>query len=173
MVNEMMIDLETLSLNDNAVIASYGWTVFNQEEGMLWTGGRTVNVTDCLIRGAHIDGDTVQWWRSQSGEAKADLMEAPIVGVEDMLDDISSNWDDHGCEKVWSHGSSFDIQILKWYFAQLGTPWTYKQIRDTRTLYDFEEAEYQRRETSITHSAKGDAIHQTERLLAVRKWIKT
>jgi len=43
-----------------------------------------------------------------------------------------------GCEAFWSHGSIFDIAIIEDIYRQLNRtpPWSFWQIRDTRTIFD-------------------------------------
>ncbi len=72
--------------------------------------------------------------------------------------------------KIWSHGSCFDIAILEYTFKIMGVeiPWSYRNVRDTRTLYDTAKIDLSSvlytydRNLYPDHHAMGDCFHQIE-----------
>ena len=139
----LMVDLETLSSQVDAVIVSIGAVVFDTEqedtvEKLAWHGlNRRVQIKLAQQPNRHIDPETVVWWVNQSqgarDEAFSDKAQYPL---RDVLGELSMLYSNSGCVEVWSHGSSFDLPILQHAYEQLGmkAAWKYRGWRDTRTL---------------------------------------
>jgi hypothetical protein len=169
-MNDLMIDLETLSTAPDAYILSIGACYFDLETGQI---GENFHVKtsfyDTSNHTGHISASTVEWWLNQpitaqdcllSGE-KIDLIHALF-----KLDDFIKP----GTKTLLSNGASFDLVILRNAFNRnhLETPWQYWQERDTRTIVDIAE-----RITGINakktipfngtqHDALADAMYQAQ-----------
>jgi hypothetical protein len=63
---------------------------------------------------------------------------------------------------VWSHGAIFDINIAENAFRQLDMriPWSFWNVRDTRTLYDVTGVSLKDGGHVTTHKAVEDAERQ-------------
>lgn len=163
----LMIDLETLSLQNNAVVTQIGWATFDprpadKKFGVLSSGAFILNADEQVKRGRHFSYSTFQWWMDQSDEArklligrnsKAEMSEilATFVG--------SFKWDE--IDGLWSNGLLFDIAILDDMFWQydIKTPWHYRAPRDYKTLRAL-RPNSKGPKPAVAHSAEHDAISQ-------------
>lgn len=164
---EMMIDGETLSTKQNAAIASLGYTIFNRTVGIMNKGGWVVNVASSILAGGDVDPGTVEWWRCQTAQAK-DAISNGGVRQSSVLEDLTKVYKENKCERVWSHGLTFDVALLENTYAREGMahPWSHKQPRDTRTAFEIaEEYGFERSTGAPTHCAVQDAVDQTEDLI--------
>lgn len=86
-MNHLMIDIETLSTQPNAVICAIGAVFFEPSTGK--TGPsfyQTIDPRTSQNRGAHISADTVMWWLKQDKEPISELVSAKSHEIEVMLD---------------------------------------------------------------------------------------
>jgi hypothetical protein len=73
-MNNVMLDIETLSVSKNAAIISIGAVFFNPATGEMGNEFyQTITRASCEAQGLEVDGDTLQWWSEQSLEARAVL----------------------------------------------------------------------------------------------------
>lgn len=158
----MMIDLETLATTPDAHILTMGIVVFDPH----YIG---INPDNCHHFFIHpdsqydrrIDAATVTWWMGQSDLAKEAFTPDKFSTAGAALRCLNDLFKEHDIKAIWSHGSVFDIMILENLYASMPAieqPWTYKQIRDTRTLFWLAECELPRHDKA--HDALADAIHQ-------------
>ena len=74
-----------------------------------------------------------------------------------------------GVKRPWSHGSCFDLMIVDNIMRKLeiGVPWSYYDIRDTRTLFGFGIS------AEMPQADKHHALHDTFRqIIGVQNVIK-
>jgi len=135
-----MIDIETFGVDPGCVITSIAAVPFNLPlEGRLerLEGFRVnVDIQSCMTEGLVINGDTLTWWMNQ----KPGLMRAMAQGsvpLRHALKRLAGYCESSKSVFVWSHGATFDIPILDWAYKQVGfnVPWSYRGVRDTRTIY--------------------------------------
>lgn len=181
-MNDLMIDLETLSTRNDAAILSIGACLFDIETGEIGpTFHRHIELDDSPLRG-HISADTFKWWLKQDDAARqaiANPSDAFRLGsaISDFYEFIETNTNSN----IWSNGANFDIVIIRSALDRYGysTPWKYYRERDTRTLVDIAE-----RITGINskkafpfdgikHDALYDAIHQAKYISRAFNLIKT
>ena len=133
----IMMDIETLGTNFNAVVLQITMVKFNWDKSI--TSRITVNISieEQLIKGRTIDESTVNWWKEQ----KSDVFESCIKEQKKPLEALNElkrfvNYDD----VVWSH-ATFDAPIVASLFNDFGirVPWKYTNARDIRTLIDMSE----------------------------------
>jgi exodeoxyribonuclease VIII len=146
--NQIMIDLETLSLRKDAAIIQLAAVAFDPETGEL---GAAFNA---YIRdpSGHVDAQTVAWWMQQAHAPKIGAAVASAESVAEIgallafaswLDAVAQRLDapdgGPGVVAMWSHGATFDVVVLENAYSRCGRaggkPWSYKIERDTRTLY--------------------------------------
>ena len=72
-MDQVMIDLETMSTDCHAAICSIGAVKFNLEIGIKNTFYCTVDLASCKAAGLHISKDTVEWWSKQNPAALKEL----------------------------------------------------------------------------------------------------
>jgi hypothetical protein len=140
-MNNIMIDIETLSSDSNALILSICAVVFNIETGEI--GKHTyieIDINDSLKYNFNISGDTLQWWLKQSNAARK-LIHSPnnAFKVKDALEILSKFLKDNGSLEdtlLWGNPSKFDLGILEdaYKILNLKVPWKYVNERCVRTL---------------------------------------
>ena len=154
MATDLMVDLETLSSERNAVIVSIGAVAFdvagNSSVAELISAGLHIRVEMASQRSRHIDPDTVAWWIGMSKEAQEEVIAGNRVQLHEALHHLRSfvkSSAPYGDLRVWSHGSDFDMPIL--YLAlredaiefpaqkaqDSKYPWPRNMVRDTRTVF--------------------------------------
>lgn len=159
----VMIDLETLGTRPGCAIASVGACVFSMKGiGNTFYGVVDIATTSMLS----IDASTVKWWFEQSHEAQAVFRDPNMRPLIEVLKDFRKWFDDNGGVQVWGHGASFDAPILEtaFYVRALEPPFTFAEMRDTRTVYDLTGV-YPDRSKGLHHHALHDAIVQAEAVI--------
>lgn len=137
-MNHLMIDIETLSTQPNAVICAIGAVFFEPSTGKIGPSFyQTIDPRTSQDRGAHISADTVMWWLQQDKEPISELVGAKSHEIEVMLDFarfIEGAFPGETTKKnlkVWCKGGSFDFPILKSAFERSSLegvpmlPWIY------------------------------------------------
>lgn len=131
-----MVDLETMAIGENAVIAAICAVAFD-----ITTGQRDrvfyqkIDISSCLEIGMEIDGSTVYWWLNQSDAARKELLsdtQTIHVAIARL-----SEWMGYTDEfQIWGNGASFDLPKLKNAFVKCGfaIPWKHYNERDVRTM---------------------------------------
>ncbi len=165
MTTNVMVDIETMSLHPEAVIASIGACIFDLETGEISsdTFYKTIHMKSCEKIGLRFDAGTVEWWLTQPKEVVDTLFENR-VNIDNALCNFSSYFP-RGA-KFWSH-SSFDSVILASAFKLINLilPWGYRDTRDIRTLIALAEeldCGVNKVDPEIPHHSLYDAIAQAQ-----------
>jgi hypothetical protein len=163
---QVMLDLETMSTNYNAAIASIGAVKFSEEDGIVDTFYQTVDLKSCKNVGLHVSPETVKWWMKQSPEARKALT-VDTVPLDEALQKFSK-W--YGTKKlpVWGNGATFDNVIITSAYdaVDLSRPWAYYLDRCYRTVRALIEIPADERK-GVYHNALDDATFQAEHLLKI------
>ena len=143
--NDVMVDLETYGTRPNAAILTIGAIKFRRfqkcaplkeiDPSLIFY--RRVDLKSCLEIGLTTDKSTEEWWKKQSEEARKEAFaEEDRHSIRATLVDFVK-WLDHD-PFIWAHGAPFDPVILEEAFRACGmhAPWSYFNIRDTRTLFE-------------------------------------
>jgi hypothetical protein len=146
----IMIDIETLGIEDNAVILSVGAVVFNCE-GDLDSIYVELPAQLQLNKGRTVTASTLEWWMKQPTPM-------PIKG-KDTLSALYDFLTTHEGTPVWAHGTTFDINKLQSLFKDFhyDTPWNFWDIRDCRTIVSLWP---ELRTNANNHNALDDAKNQ-------------
>lgn len=178
-MNHLMIDIETLSIKDNAVIASVAAVFFNPYDGKI---GKTYNQTICTAL-SHIDGfetdqATLDWWLKQDQSIQDLTLYGTAKPQEVMLhlkDFIKQNADPKNL-KVWANSPSFDLVKLRNHFDryEMTTPWQYYNERDVRTLKnlfkDNNITGLEPDQSKNEHNALSDCLNQVK-MVSQTHWV--
>jgi DNA polymerase III epsilon subunit-like protein len=166
-----MIDLETMGLRPNAAIVSIGVTHFDATQ-IIDRFHTAVNLQSCIDAGLVTDQGTVDWWATQSQEARSswDVPDAPplmdaLKSFGDFVRRHSSYINDV-CP--WGNGADFDLVLLVSAYRALDAdpPWKFWNHHCFRTVKNlFPKGGTVRRGTH--HNALDDAVTQTEHLQAI------
>lgn len=151
----IVIDLETASLQSDAAICSIAAQVFDPMALIKDSNSQpfppegkspspqfmaVVNVASCITAGLDVDKATCRWWSERSDEAKASILATPVLlasALEELskwLDLLRSHLD---CDvRIWCQGTDFDIPILTNAYRVCGLPlpWRHTDVRDARTF---------------------------------------
>ena len=96
-----------------------------------------------------------------------------IDKTKEALWKLRQTYERLSCTKIWSHGSVFDITILKEAFKSfdINIPWSSQDVRDTRTLFDLANFDYQHtgNNNDMIHHAVVDAIRQANQVISAKK----
>lgn len=141
---DVMIDIETLSLDSDALVLSVGAIEFHcslPEDQGPWYGDEffaTPSIIEQLLLGRSVQQGTQMFWKNQD-RAVQDHWAGPAVNqikVGEMLTNLYHFVE--GAPRVWANGSVFDIGILESLYKQfkIAVPWKYNAVRDARTAYD-------------------------------------
>ena len=165
--NHCMVDLETLGTHEDAMIVSIGAVVFDPFASRFVILNRfhqVVQLDSQLCR--TMEPSTVVWWMQQSDDARQ-IFEYPDTTLSDALHQFYDFYTTRKCMRVWSHGVTFDVAILNHAYRSIGlyTPWTFRDVRDTRTIYDLYPNQTELKTFfTHTHNALQDAEDQARAL---------
>ena len=167
-MNNVMIDLETMSTDSNAAIVSIGAVFFNENE----IGKKfyvNVDLGSSVMAGGVTDQDTINWWNKQSESVRYALedMKQPI---ERALKFFTEFLGDAKNIKIWGNSSAFDNVILANAYKRLGNdvPWQFWNDRCYRTMKSlFKDVEMKRE--GEHHNAEDDAVSQAKHLIEIVK----
>lgn len=134
-----MIDIETLSTENDAAIIAIGAVEFDLDnilQERIWT-------IDPRLASGRRDVSTLEWWQKQiednpdlawrcwSGSSRENIVAAELFNWFNALKPYGT--DPHW---VWAGPNTFDLAILKtWYHSQnMILPWDWRAGRDLTTL---------------------------------------
>lgn len=130
-----MVDLETLGVRPDAAIIEIGAVSFDPYgDGV---DKRFCVGVDVTRQGGSVDSGTLDFWLRQPDASRLHLADLEKLSLGDALDAMHAAFSPWGAVTgVWSHGPAFDVTILQSAYnrARKAVPWSYKAIRDTRTL---------------------------------------
>lgn len=164
----VMLDLETLGKSAGCAIVQIGACVFDLD-GVRDEFEFSIDVATSPLR---IEPETLAWWLRQDAAAIAAVFGSPKGSHARALTDFSNYWRDVKGEYLWSHGASFDPPILAYAYAHelMPEPWTYRAVRDTRTLFAMSGESVIFIDSAVQHTALVDARAQAE--AAIRSFKK-
>lgn len=165
---DVMLDLETFGTGPSAAIIQIGACKFASTMPNAGVGERfrvEVSLQSAILAGMETEPDTIIWWSKQE---RTTIGQTAAVTLEQALKEFADWWpkeDDPDNPKhiVWSHGLSFDVPIMDFAYRLLGlrAPWSYRNQRDTRTLFAIATAlGWQKPQTPTAHDGLQDAIDQ-------------
>lgn len=165
--SHIMVDLETLSTEPNAVILTIGALWFDPHSHSEPGPGFHIRV-DIDTQDRHVDESTLSWWGQQDPEVQAEAFsEEGRHPLTDALKQFAKFAE--GAQSYWSHGTVFDIGVLENAFVAQGLrgyiPWQYHQVRDCRTVLKITDTLVDRT-SGGAHNALVDCYNQA---LAVQK----
>lgn len=164
-MQNIMLDLETLSTRPHAHILSIGACYFDAS-GV----GETfyASIVPQEQQGAHIDPLTVAWWLRQDHEARAALDREQEFLI-DALKRFALFATKVPNVLMWGNGSDFDNVILSDGFGRNGLerPWEWYNNRCYRTIKSLFPIAPKPKPV-VKHHALSDAVAQAEHLIEIR-----
>lgn len=175
----IMLDLETMSLDDDAVVVAIGAVAFSRDTPSIASMEVRLGNPELqqwqIRHGAVVCDETKAWWETQPREARnatlspLDIMDAENV-IKDGIDRLREFIDKVGATNIWTAGPQKDIVWLDNLAARTKTPWTnlpFHVVRDYRTIRDTHLTGGRTRTRGATHCAVQDCHDQIEVLLGV------
>lgn len=155
-----MIDIETFSTKNNALIVSIGIVNVGTLTGDIFYP----NLTEQLLNGAHVDPETIKWWNLQDKEAVNGLYGDRSVrpNLDILRTHFSSSIKDG---YVWAKPPQFDLTILSSMFGG-NPPWSWRNVYDLRTFFAANNTKKGPKvsERGQAHNAYHDALYQARQL---------
>lgn len=172
-MRDVMADIETLGVRPGSVILSIGAVRFDRDTGEISPNVfyRVIDRASCHAAGLTEDASTVDWWTSQSEEARAVLRWADAgdaAFLPDALQDFA-DWMAAGpSPRLWGCGAAFNNVLLRAAFDAVGLPhpWPFWNDRCFRTLKGLHPGREPERQ-GVYHNALDDALHQARWALAI------
>lgn len=163
---DVMIDIETLSTKNNASILTIGAIKFSRNNNLPDIENcskfyRRISKDSCDIIGLHTDPNTIDWWNSQSEEAKHEIFtHENRISLKQALEEFSEWFSNSKC--IWSNGSVFDITIMTnaYELCNIEPPWKFWNIRDVRTICDIGKVNLKNIPNHNHHNAISDCYIQ-------------
>ena len=133
----IMCDIESLGTRVGSVVLSVAFVRFEDHASL----SLNLNVPEQQALGLEINPATVEWWRDPSRSEAWAAATTNAYPLSIALPHIAAwiAWAQAGRPlRLWCHGASFDAPLLQDVYraAGLPIPWHYRDVRDTRTLYD-------------------------------------
>ena len=178
-IAHVMLDIETLGIRPGFVVLSAALVRFED----LAITSVNLDIAEQQAIGLQVDPSTAEWWSQQPPEtwAAAASNALPLaVGLGHLHAWLE--WAAGGRDAmIWCHGAAFDAPLLAEVYRLAGAPcpWSYRGVRDTRTLYDLAGVDLRLFSYGREHVAADDAMGQTlaaieaMRILAERRGMAT
>tara|TARA_R110000772_G_scaffold5454_8_gene19523 strand:+ start:467 stop:970 length:504 start_codon:yes stop_codon:yes gene_type:complete len=160
-MTDIMMDIETLSVDSNALIISISAIKFDLTTGD--TGDTFEMGLNLKDQGdAIMDADTVLWWLSQSKEAQEQLLGLTTEPSTDVLNKFNM-WIGKGVYTLWGNGATFDNVIVRNLYKRLGIPftipfWNDRCVRTFVDVYNIDTRSYTF--VGTKHNGLDDCKHQ-------------
>lgn len=172
---DIMVDIETLSTEPNAVILTVSAVKFNMKDDKnLDTFYYRIDRESCEKLGMHVDENTIKWWKNQKEEVRLEAFEEKNrFGIKFVLMKLAEFVRDANC--LWSHSPNFDYVILESAYKKcsINVPWKFWQLRDTRTVYDLADVNLKEfSKPTESHNALYDCFNQIKALKQSYKNLK-
>jgi len=174
---DIMIDIETASTQNNAVILSIGIVAFNVYDPTVKREELEILIDkkDGDNLGLHTCENTMKWWEQQKKEAidKAFNEEPRFTTKEGLTQLLSFCKSFPKCKRYWCQGINFDPIVLENAFkcTSVEVPWKFYQLRDSRTIKDLLSYVSIKKPESA-HSAIADCNYQIDILHYVYKRLR-
>jgi len=137
--NQLMIDIETLSTQTNAVVLSIGAVVFQfgevskpEELDYIY---HALSISDGTQSKRHLCTNTISWWLEQDRSVLKEALKGEFT-APDALEELSSFCKQHEIKNIWGYGNMFDNAIMRDLYKDAGLeyPVSYRDDMDMRTL---------------------------------------
>ena len=175
-MQNVMVDIETLNTDPDAVVLSIGAVAFDQSPPLekLPSFFERLILQPQLDRGCTVSADTIKWWMQQDRTAIEAAFfaggEVPVFSAITHLVGFLSARCNFGVDQVfvWANSPSFDCTIIRNLAGTvMGSPplWSFRNERDVRTLRavaDLESAPGPADLGYVAHHPIGDCLAQVE-----------
>ena len=163
---DVMVDLETLGTDFNAVIFQIASAAFDIETGnIVEEFNEFADISKLTDDDGIINGGTLKWWLDTNKELLAELLSKNnaytprelLVIYHRWLNELTLEYDE---VYLWGNGILFDNAIIRHKFENYGLkyPIFYRNDRDVRTIFELAQIK-----TGETAKEMHDRIYDKER----------
>ena len=185
MYEELIIDVESLSIQPEAALLAIGAVAFSFDHDDMQLFHLIIDKESSTASGGVTDHSTLKWWEKQSEEARKIFTDPNRVDLKEAMTGLqrfcikTRNSNPRKQLNVWGNDNSFDVVICERSFQRLNmaVPWNYYEGRSVRTLVDIGQrlginpkAEIKR--TGIHHNALDDCLHEIKYCREIMKFLK-
>ena len=170
----VMLDLETLAVVPWACVLSVGAVSFHPDGTIIDKFYANVDPKTCMELGLIADPNVAEWWAHPDRATARKAFSENKLPIKEVIDMFTTWFRGTGASKVWAHGSTFDIPIWDTVcsFSKKSVPWSFRDVRDTRTVFDLAEVDFTAlKKEGAYHNALDDAVNQTRALCDALKAI--
>ena len=167
-MKHIMLDLETLGTDSNAVVVSISAVEFDLDTGKQGSDIEIgLNLLEQALNGGIIDTSTLSWWSSQSAKAKSSLLRIPVLSIDDALDKFNTWIEsiDHDLKdiKLWGNGATADNVWVRNLYRRHNIDfvlpyWCDCDVRTLVTISGISTRDY--KFTGLKHNGIHDCLHQ-------------
>ena len=177
-MSNTMIDIETLGQDKDAMILSIGAVIFDSN-GLGDEFYRNISIPS--NKGRTITLETIEWWFKQDDKAIKALVAEGSVSLEQALTDLNEFIRAHKAGKVWAHGVSFDLGILRDAFISITghrPAWVHRNefcMRSIRVIgkqIGFDYKAFKKKNMGTAHNALDDAVCQAKYVSEILRRVK-
>jgi exodeoxyribonuclease VIII len=167
----MMVDLETMDVENTASILSIGAVMFNPfnldtEDSLTDSFYLRISLESNMKAGRTTSASTICWWLTQSEDARTELVEGEQLNIGMGMLNFRRWITDRSARatKVWAKDPDFDCSILKHAMAQQNEFWPFHfadnmSVR-TETWSAYPEGDAPLIGVGTAHNALDDAKRQ-------------
>lgn len=166
-LDQICIDLETLSTRNNAVIVTIAAVKFNLKDNTTEQFSVNIEPRSSKALGLDISVDTLDWWKKQRPEA-VKMWQHSQIDIFTALDQFSEFCGDSKHTHYWSNRDWFDFPKLEesYYVTGKKVPFRYYNVHDMATAYYLGGLDVNKEERIGTyHNALDDCMNQI-------RWLK-
>lgn len=131
-----MIDLEGLGTGPDTTILTIAAQAFDPIGSGYFDQQYYARVTLESQENRSIQQGTIDWWATQPAPAREEAFnEQGRIPLDQALTELHKLcWK---CNRIWMNGPTYDATILEHAYKSynMGLPWQFYKIRDTRTVY--------------------------------------
>lgn len=187
--HEIMLDLETFSLDNKAAVVTIGAVKWRVPSNTEYEDNKNtadflgeefhvaIDLKSCMDQGLVVDADTICWWFKQSQEARDALFHqtkslTEALAAFDQFVGRSERGKALDISGLWGNGADFDNVILRnaYTAAGMNPPWSHRQHRCYRTLKELEPSVELKR-VGVHHNALDDAKTQAVHAIHIMKYL--
>jgi len=160
-MKDIMVDIETIGTRNDSVITQIGACYFDRNNGDVGDEFiMNVEMSSCIEAGLTVTSGSLKFWFDN--KRNITWLREPVrlsLALQKFGDFINKK---KNC-LLWSH-ATFDMIVLASGYRAIkqGIPWSYRNVRDIRTLVDLSGVKYKKKEgeDEKTHDALEDCHYQ-------------
>lgn len=170
----LMLDIECLSTDNNAIITNIGYAIFKPGKKEISDSGNIyLDIREQCELGRTVSPRTLDFWFNQDRETQRQVASSDRVSLDEALAEFSIKC--VGITKAWAKSTNFDMTILESLYKDMGIDWPihYSKYTDVRSFYWLSKYyKIQHKPQLNKHDAEHDAVFQANVLMGVLEHIE-